>query len=61
MAQDDRQQQAPAPIEVDVDALRKLEDASEPAVAKQRTSPMANPGAPGGTSGTGGTTHDQDD
>ncbi len=57
MAQDDKQ----APIEVDVEALRRLEEETEPAVAKQRKSPLKDPGAPGGTSGTGGTTHEQDD
>lgn len=57
MAQDDKQE----PIEVDVDELRKLEEETEPAVAKDRKSPLNDPGSPGGTSGTGGTAHEQDD
>lgn len=49
----------PEPVTVDVEELRKIEDESEPAEAKKKA-PLEHPGDSGGTSGTGGTAHDQD-
>lgn len=52
----------PQPIETETAELRTLEEASEPAVAKNK-SPREDAGAPGGTAGTGGTGgtgHEQD-
>jgi hypothetical protein len=57
MTQDDKQ----TPVEVDAEELRRIEDESELAAAKERRSPASDPGDPGGTGGTGGTTHEQDD
>ncbi|USI73211.1 hypothetical protein [Sphingomonas morindae] len=52
-------QEDPAPVEVDVAALRRIEEESEPANAKNK-SPQEDPGTSGGTGGTGGTNRDQD-
>lgn len=51
----------PAPIEIDVEELSRVEDESEPAAVKNRKSPLEDPGAPGGTAGTGGSANEQDD
>ena len=51
----------PKPIEVDTDKLDRVEEDSEPAVAKEKKSPLEDPGSPGGTAGTGGSVNEQDD
>lgn len=46
--------------DTDKRTIREMDGEAEPARRPDGKSPLEDPGAPGGTSGTGGTSHEQD-